>query len=43
LRRTAKALRRVRDTMSLPKQQKEKGRMLRTSSLALLIFSRPWS
>jgi hypothetical protein len=29
--------------MSLPKEQKEKGRMLRTSSLVLLIFSRPWS
>jgi hypothetical protein len=26
--------------MPLPKEQKEKGRMLRTSSLVLLIFSR---
>jgi hypothetical protein len=29
--------------MPLPKEQKEKGRMLRTSSLVLLVFSRPWS
>jgi hypothetical protein len=27
--------------MPLPKEQKEKGRMLRTSSLVLLIFSHP--
>jgi hypothetical protein len=34
------ALRRVRDMSS---SAKEKGRTLRTSSLVLLIFSRPWS
>jgi hypothetical protein len=33
----------VQDKMPLPKEQKEKGRMLRTSSLVLLIFSRPKS
>jgi hypothetical protein len=41
LRRTARIP--VQDKMPLPKEQKEKGRMLRTSSLVLLIFSRPWS
>jgi hypothetical protein len=33
----------VQDKMRLLKEQKEKGRMLRTSSLVLLIFSRPRS
>jgi hypothetical protein len=41
LRRTARIP--VQDKMPLPKEQKEKGRMLRTSSLVLLIFSRPGS